>query len=104
MHEIAQITDQDVILGYTPLLASDDVWEYKYGRDIEYEYRQIPAYLVYLTRKYRLVPHWLLVHTIRENSQVGEDKAIEMINFCLDADMFSVPPCVPTDERAFKLR
>jgi hypothetical protein len=25
MHEIAQITDQDVILGYTPLLASDAV-------------------------------------------------------------------------------
>ncbi len=89
MQPSAKISDQDIISIYTPLLAIDAVWEHLYGDDIEYEHRQIPAYLAYLLKKYEMVPHWLLLDTVRENSKVGADKAAELIAECLEAGMFS---------------
>ncbi len=90
MHEFAEITAAEVIFVYTPVLAIDAVWEDTYGTDIEYEYRLVPPYLAYLKKKYGAVPHWLLLETVMENSKVREDKAEEMIVFCIRADMFSV--------------
>jgi hypothetical protein len=56
---------------------------------IEYEHRQVPAYLIYLLKKYEMVPHWLLLGTVAENSKCGTDVASRLIADCLAAHMFT---------------
>ncbi|SRR5258708_1111498 len=86
----AKISNEDVTEVYTPILAIDAIWEDQYGRDIEYEFRIIPAYLVYLLKKYELVPHWLMVDNIAEICKVGVDKADQLITEAVKLGLISV--------------